>query len=211
MASAYLERHIRTLTLAHACVQLGARMRTTSYVTGMSHAELCKFYGAGEGVFRAGRLPASFDWLMDRTNCLDRAELAMFACILNRILEADVAPGDGLVAAYKLYADACSAPPRVSFDRAFDVACHLRGIWTHRTANIALYPCTDCGSFNLSSTGDQRLLNHGCAFCRLLARYDKDARIRASFPKQPSRPGPLARHSALVRILTEPSIALSTG
>ncbi|HEX8606427.1 MAG TPA: FlhC family transcriptional regulator [Pseudoduganella sp.] len=195
MPSAYIERHIRTLSLAHACVQLGARMRTTSYVTGMSHAELCKFYAPGEGVFRAGRLPASFDWLMDRTNCLDRAELSIFAAILSRVTACDVAPGDGLVAAYRLYAGTCTAHPRVSFDRAFDVACHLHGIWTHRAANIALYPCMRCGSLNLSSTGDERLLNHGCVFCRLLARYEKDPRIRASFPaqharlSQPYRPG----------------------
>jgi hypothetical protein len=203
MARAYIERHIRTLSLAHACVQLGARMRTTSYVTGMSHAELCKFYLPGEGVFRAGRLPASPDWLMDKTNCLDRAELSVFAAIFNRVMNQHTAPGDSLVGAYKLYAGTCASHPRVSFDRAFDVACHLKGIWTHRAANIALYPCQQCGSLNLSSIGDERLLNHGCVFCRLLARYEKDPRIRASFPKRRSRPGPLTRASILSRMLTE--------
>lgn len=203
MASAYIERHIRTLSLAHACVQLGARMRTTSYVTGMSHGELGKFYLPGEGVFRAGRLPASPDWLMDKTNCLDRAELSIFAAIFHRVMAQNVAHGDGLVAAYKLYKGTCAVHPRVSFDRAFDVACHLKGIWTHHVANIALYPCSQCSSLNLSSLGDERLLNHGCVFCRLLERYEKDPRIRAGFPRRRSRPGPLSRASVLSRMLTD--------
>lgn len=189
MATAYIERHIRTLSLAQACVQLGARMRTTSYVTGMSHAELCRFYAPGEGVFRAGRLPASSDWLMDRTNCLDRAELSIFASTLGRVMDGDVAPGEGLVAAYRLYVDMCSVSPRVSFDRAFDMVCHLRGIWTHCVTDLALYPCTRCESLNLTSKGDERLLNHGCVFCRLVARYEKDPRIRASYPTLRGRPG----------------------
>ncbi|MYM95933.1 FlhC family transcriptional regulator [Duganella vulcania] len=200
MARAYIERHIHTLTLAHACFQLGARMRTTSHITGMSHAELCKFYLPGESAFHAGRLPASPDWLMAKTNCLDRAELSVFAAILQRVLAQDIAPGDALVGAYRLYAGSCAVQPRVSFDRAFDVACHLKGIWTHRTASIALYACPRCDSYNLSSMGDEKLLNRGCVFCRLLARYEKDPRVRAGFPKR-RRPGPSSRASGLPRIL----------
>lgn len=202
MASAYIERHIRTLSLAHACMQLGARMRTTSYVTGLSHAELSKLYLPGERAFRSGRLPASADWLTDKTNCVERAELSIFASIFSRITEQGFAPGEGLVTAYKLYASGCTGHPRVSFDRAFDVACHLKGIWVHPKASIALYPCQKCASLHIAAIGNYMGLHNGCVFCYIVSRYDKDPRIKDCFPRRRSKPGPLSRASVLARMLT---------
>jgi hypothetical protein len=157
----------------------------------------------GERIFRSGRLPASADWLMDKTNCVVRAELSIFASIFTRITDQGFAPSDAIVAAYKLYIGSCAGHPRVSFDRAFDVACHLKGMWVHPTASIALYACPRCNSLYLSSIGNQMAHRHGCVFCRLLARYDKDQRIQASFPKRRSKPGPLSRASVLSQMLTD--------
>ena len=196
MARAYIERHIQTLSLAHACVQLGARVRTTTYVTGMSYTDLSKFYWPGEGFFRAGRLPFSPDWSLVKTNILDRAELSIFAAIFTRVLAQHANPAESLVAAYRLYIAGCAVQPRVSFDRAFDVVCHLKGIWTHQIASLALYPCSQCRSLNLSSIGDENLLNRSCAFCRLLNRYGKDPRIRSTFPRQRCTPEPPASRPA---------------
>lgn len=182
MARAFIERHIRALSLAQACMQLGARMRTTALVTGLSNADLSKLYQPGDRIFRAGRPPASQHWLMDKTNCAMRAELSVFAAIFARITEHGFAPGEALVAAYKLYASTCTGHPRVSFDRAFDLACHLKGMWAHHTVNVALYPCPHCGSLYIASIGDHTTRHHGCVFCRLLERYNKARRIQAGCP-----------------------------
>ncbi|WUR15413.1 FlhC family transcriptional regulator [[Empedobacter] haloabium] len=182
MARPYVERHIHALSLAHACVQLGARMRTISYITGLTHTELAKLYPSGERVFKCGRLPASADWLIDKTNVLVRAELSIFAAIFCRLIDSDFGLSDAVVAGYKMYANMCAGPSRISFDRAFDVACHLKGIWAHPTASIALYPCPQCHSLYLSSIGNLSAASDGCVFCRLLARYDRDPRIQAMFP-----------------------------
>lgn len=196
MARAFIERHIRTLSLAQACMQLGARLGTTSFITGLSHCELSKLYLPGEHIFRCGRPPASPHWLIDKTNCVVRAELSIFASIFIRITDQGFAPGDGVVAAYKLYVSACADHPRVSFDRAFDVACHLKGMWTHPTVSLGLYPCSHCGSLCIASIGDRTAQRHGCVFCHLLERYDKDHRIQANFPKRRPRPGQLSHAGA---------------
>ena len=184
MAQPYIARHIRALSLAHACIQLGARMRTTSYITGLTHSELCRLYLPGERVFRCGRLPGSTDWIMDKTNCVVKAELSIFASIFTRLLQQGFCPGEAVVTAYRLYASACADLPRVSFDRAFDIACHLKGLWAHPSVSIALYPCAKCRSLYLSTVGNQAPGSSGCIFCRLLVRYRKDRRIQSSFPNR---------------------------
>lgn len=195
MTSAYIERHIHALSRAHACIQLGARMRTASHISGLSPSELSKLYLPGERAFHCGRLPSSADWLMDKTNSLMRAELSIFASIFSRIMDQGFAPGDGMVTAYKLYRSTCSGHPRVSFDRAFDVACHLKGLWVYTKISIALYPCPHCDLLNLSSIGDDAPQHHGCVFCRLVVRYYKDQRIRTSFPQRRGHSRSISRGS----------------
>ena len=122
------ERHIRALALAKECAALGARMRTIAYVTGLAHAQLIHLFFADRASAPRGRPPDSPDWYHG-ANLLNRTEASIFVSIYRRIRELGFAPGEALVAGYKHYLSVCRAHPRISFDRAFDLAAGAKLIF----------------------------------------------------------------------------------
>jgi len=175
------ERHIRALALAKECAALGARMRTIAYVTGLAHAQLIHLFFADRASAPRGRPPDSPDWYHG-ANLLNRTEASIFVSIYRRIRELGFAPGEALVAGYKHYLSVCRAHPRISFDRAFDLASHMDGLWIVRTPSFSLVTCPACASQYVTAVSAPPATSHECPFCKLLARYRRDPRIQTSFP-----------------------------
>jgi flagellar transcriptional activator FlhC len=175
------ERHIRALGLAKECAALGARIRTIGYVTGMPHWQLAALFFPDRADAPRGRPPDSPEWYHN-TNLLNRTEASIFMSVYRRIRALGFGPGEALVAGYKHYRAACRGIPRINFDRAFDLASHMDGVWLVQAASFSLATCPLCASQYATSVGVHPQTNHECPFCKLVRRYPNDPRIQTSFP-----------------------------
>jgi hypothetical protein len=185
MKTTNADRHIKSLSLAKECVELGARIKTIMHITGVPHHELVRLFAIGELDVHHGRPPESSEWY-HRANLIDKVEASVFAAAFLRLSALGFGPADALIGAYKLYRERIVHVPRVTFDRAFGLVCHLCGIWVRRQSQLELSACPACHSEYLAAPGDRSACVHGCPFCKLVKRYRDDARVRASFPPQPS-------------------------
>ena len=176
----YAERHIRALGLAKECAALGARCRTIEYVTGLSHGEVGRLFFPDRASAPRGRPPASPEWYHS-ANLLNRTETSIFVSIYRRIRELDFGPAEALVSGCKHYLQVCSVRPRISFDRAFDLASHMDGLWIVRVPNFSLLTCPACTSQYVASPSALPPTNHDCPFCKLVKRYPRDPRLQTSF------------------------------
>lgn len=181
MDTTYAERYIRALGLAKDCAALGARIRTIEYVTGLNNGQLGRLFFADRKSAPRGRPPDSPEWYHS-ANLLNRAEASIFLSIYRRIRDLGFGPAEALVSGYKHYLTVCRENPRINFDRAFDLACHMDGLWIARTKHFSLLICPVCGSQYVTSVGAQPVTNHECPFCKLVKRFPRDRRIQTSFP-----------------------------
>lgn len=184
MNTNYADLHISALRVAKECAALGARSRTIECVTGLSHGEVARFFFKDRTAAPRGRAPASPEWY-HTANLLNRAEASIFVSVYRRIRDLGFGPAEALVSGYKHYLQVCSARPRISFDRAFDLASHMDGLWLVRTPNFSLLACPSCRSQYVASPSARPVANHDCPFCKLVKRYPCDPRIQASFPAKP--------------------------
>lgn len=181
MNTNYAERHIRALGLAKECAALGARIRTIEYVTGLAHGEIGRLFFPDRASAPRGRAPDSPDWYHN-ANLLNRAEASIFVSIYRRIRKLGFDPAQALVSGYKHYLQVCSVRPRIGFDRAFDLASHMDGLWIVRAPNFSLITCPTCASQYVTSISAKLVSNNECPFCKLVKRYPRDSRIQTSFP-----------------------------
>ena len=181
MNTNYAERHIRALGLAKECAALGARIRTIEYVTGLAHGEIGRLFFPDRASAPRGRAPDSPDWYHN-ANLLNRAEASIFVSIYRRIRKLGFDPAQALVSGYKHYLQVCSVRPRIGFDRAFDLASHMDGLWIVRAQNFSLITCPTCASQYVTSISAKLVSNNECPFCKLVKRYPRDSRIQTSFP-----------------------------
>lgn len=143
MEFSYADRHIRSLSRARACAALGARIKTITHITGLSHCELVRLFFIDEKSAPRGRPPDSPDWY-HQANLIEKVEASVFAVIFSRIQELGFGPADSLIGAYSAYLGHCAREPRVSFDRAFDLVCHIHGLWTRTSPQLSLNACSTC-------------------------------------------------------------------
>ena len=200
MNTIYAERHIRALAVAKECAAFGARSRTIEYVTGLPHGEVGRLFFADRAAAPRGRPPASPEWYHS-ANLLNRAEASIFVSIYRRIRELGFGPAEALVSGYSHYLQICNTQPRISFDRAFDLASHMDGLWLVKAPNFSLLTCPSCNSQYVASLSAGPITNNECPFCKLIRRYPRDPRLQASFPGKPVpdiSPVPLAA-SALAK------------
>jgi len=192
----HAERHIRSLTLAKECAALGARLRTIGFVTGLTNRELTNLFFADGRSMPRGRPPESPEWYHN-ANLLNRVEASILVSIYRRIRELGFGPGEALVFGYRHYQAACRLHPRISFDRAFDLASHMDGLWLSTRSNFSLLNCPVCAGQYVATVSGHQTSNHECPFCKLITRYPRDARIQAAFPMRDVSDLPLLKQGLL--------------
>lgn len=183
MDCSYVVRHIKSLTLAKECVELGARTKTVSYITGLDQHELRRMFFVDEQSAPRGRAPESEDWYL-QPNLIKKVEASVFASLFARIHRMGFSHPDALVGAYRAYLERCSCQPRINFDRAFDLVCHLYGIWlkSGQRPDMCLKACALCSSQYIALIGDCTISDGDCPFCKLVKRYSYDKRLQDTFP-----------------------------
>lgn len=178
------ERHLRKLELARECAQLGARLRTIEILAGLNQRQILELLHADRRVPPRGRPPNTTEWYHGGT-MLDRTEASVFASIYRRLRNLDFEATRALLCAYRHYRSVCWHAPRLGFDRAFDLARRLDGIWNARQVCFSLVACPDCASEHLAEAGAWPGSSTACPFCKLMSRYPRDPRVQMSFPTPP--------------------------
>lgn len=178
--SALSERQLRALSLAQVCCELGARSRTIHHVTNLPLRELQRFFRADPSTARRGRAPDSPEWYHG-ANLLHRAEASIFVSTYRRLRTGGFGAAESLVASFQHYSSLCHPPHRISFDRAFDLASHVDGVWVAQSSALALVCCPGCRSQYVSSPGDVATTPEQCPFCKLLQRFPRDVRLQSRF------------------------------
>ncbi len=105
-----------------------------------------------------------------KTEVTHRVQYAVFASHFRRVVRLDLSLTEAMCAAFETTRRACRDYPKpVSFDRCFEVAALLDGIWGVTEKKLELLQCASCSSHYLVSKADSH--PSGCPFCMLIRRH----------------------------------------
>jgi flagellar transcriptional activator FlhC len=197
----YSDLHIKALKTAADCVSLGAGIRTVSMITGLAPYQIGKQFFAGSTSAPRGRPPDSIDWY-HKTNLRNQAEGSAFASQYGWLRAHGFSPADSLLSGYRHYCEASTAPPRIPFDRGFDLVSQLEGRWAARTASLALLTCRTCECDFLAAIGTAS--TEGCPFCKIVRRRNQRGVLHVAAPhaQMPALRAPIAIPESLRRLET---------
>ncbi|MFP5476139.1 MAG: FlhC family transcriptional regulator [Gammaproteobacteria bacterium] len=198
MPGTKISQRIRTLKLAHDCAGLGARIRTIHHLTGLRPRELLYLLFNAHAQPPCGRAPNSREWYHN-ANLLQRIEASIVIANFRRMRLLGFPAAEALVGAYRYYQSIYRPPPRISFDRAFDLAAHTEGLWIAKLASFRLASCTRCGSEFLDALAGADTMARSCPFCQLVDRHARDPRLTASFAEPPPVSEDLIAHLMTVQ------------
>jgi len=178
MSDGPIEIHLRALRLAQQCAAYDARPQTVAQFTGLPLNDIARYFPTDR--MRSGRFPSSPEWF-HRRNLLQRAEASIFVSLYRRTRELGFSPQEALLSSFRRYRGMVAGEGTISFDRAFNLVCHLDGLWITPTRSFDLTSCRRCGSRYLAPLNDVSTIDY-CVFCRLVERYPIDVRVQARFP-----------------------------
>jgi hypothetical protein len=105
-----------------------------------------------------------------KTEVTHRVQYAVFAAHFRRLVRLDLTPPEAMCGAFEAMRRACRDYPKpVSFDRCFEVAALLDGIWGVPARQFDLVRCTACDSHHLVSKVEIHQVV--CPFCMLIRRH----------------------------------------
>lgn len=171
---------LRALENAQRMLGFNARPGTVRAVTGLSQKEVQRLAEPGRRV-RSGRPPSTCEWY-HTGSLLQRVEASLFAAHYwrNRIHEFEII--ESLIDAYGRYLSCVGDGPLISFDRAFNLVCHLEGnVWGVGPRSLDIAACPRCNARQLIQLGDETPLGE-CIFCKFVQRFAADARLQKHFP-----------------------------
>ncbi|MDZ5455067.1 FlhC family transcriptional regulator [Azohydromonas lata] len=152
---------LTTLETAKECLQLGARPRTTRWLTGLSNKAVLRLTAEANLEIPRGRPPYSEEFFHGAAPSV-KAEICTFAGNYEFLVEQQVLPALALIGAYRHYCAGC-LKPTFTFDQAFFVVSCLSGLWAAPRRSLFLRPCGGCASPHLVSNPD--VPTAWCPFC----------------------------------------------
>lgn len=176
-----VDAHLRALNLARQCAAFDARPQTIALVAELDVKEVAKYFPSDR--LRCGRFPSSPEWFHTR-NLIQRVEASILLSLYRRIRDLGFPPEEALLAAFQRYRETLNANATISFDRAFNLVCHLDGLWLVREKSFDLEVCRTCRSQYLAPRSSGPATTE-CIFCKLVERYTVDARLQSRFPTRP--------------------------
>lgn len=177
-----VERRILALQLAQRIARFDPRPGTLSLITGLPYKEVVQLFPSDR--IRSGRWPSAHEWY-HTANLVQRVEASLIACLYRRNRDHEFGVVDALIDAYDRYSRLMAKGPAISFDRAFNLVCHLEGsVFGVETRSFDLATCPHCGSRFLIQFGDQVPIDE-CVFDRMVQRFANDARLQSRFPLTP--------------------------
>lgn len=175
------DRHLRAIQLARQLAALGARLKTIHLITGIPPRQAQTLFFPDARSIPRGRAPDSAEWYYG-ANLILRIDACLVGVRYRQLRRQGIAAGEALVLAYRAYQAVTLPPYRISLDRAFNLVCHIDGIWLARAPALSVLACPNCGCEFLAAFGSVAHAGQACPFCRLLERFPLDHRIQACFP-----------------------------
>lgn len=177
-----IERRVRALQLAQRLAHFGPRPGTLSLITGLPQKEVVELFPSDR--IRSGRWPSAHEWY-HTANLVQRVEASLVACLYRRNRDHEFEVVESLIDAYGRYSKLVPSTPAISFDRAFNLVCHLEGsVFGVESRSFDLATCPHCGARFLIQFGDLVPVTE-CIFDRMVQRFAKDARLQSHFPSSP--------------------------
>ena len=173
--------HLRALQYAQQCVAFNARPKTIALLTGLEPKEVTRHFPPER--LRCGRFPSSPEWY-HTANLIHKAEASIVLANYRRIRSLGFSAQEALLTGFRRYVDVVAGDPAINFDRAFNLVCHLDGLWRVPERSFDLRTCPHCGRQYLIPIGETLPVEE-CVFCKLVARYPSDHRLQSRFPPRP--------------------------
>ncbi|WP_415841996.1 FlhC family transcriptional regulator [Paracidovorax anthurii] len=179
-----INQRMRALALARDCALLGARIRTINHLTGLRPRELLHLLFSARKPPPRGRAPDTREWYHS-ANLLHRTEASVVVANFARLRQLGFPAAEALIAAYRYYQSVYRPPSRISFDRAFDLAARVEGLWIASAPSFRLASCTRCGADFLDALSGSDTAACPCPFCQLMERHRRDPRLTATVAAVP--------------------------
>ena len=182
MHTQFVERHIRSLSIAKTCAELGARIRTIT-LHHRARARRARPPFLRRQALRSPGSPSRFSGVVSPEGQFDREGRSGHG--RGRLLpdaRSRIRSNGCACRRVQALPRAMQANPRINFDRAFDLVCHTQGIWIADRPQLALATCPRCQSQHLTGLGERPSHHRPCPFCQLVKRYWCDKRVQATFP-----------------------------
>lgn len=175
----YASDRLRALEIAEKMLGFNARPGTICAITGLCPKEIHNLLPPGRA--RPGRWPSASEWYHN-ASLTKRVEASLFAAQYWRNRKNGFELVESLIDAYGRYRNAVGATPLISFDRAFNLVCHLEGnVWGAGPRTFDMAVCQRCNAQQLIELSDQIPIV-SCIFCKLVQRYVSDPRLHDRFP-----------------------------
>ena len=178
-----IDQRLRALALARDCALLGARLRTLHHLSGLPLKELKPLLFTDSTPLPRGRAPDTRDWY-HTASLPHRVESSLVIAPFERLRAQGFGAAEALLSAYRFYLTLCGPTPRISFDRAFDLAANTAGLWIVRSPSFRITLCAHCGSEFLDGLQSRNVATTAaaCPFCKLVARAPRDPRLGVAVP-----------------------------
>ena len=187
-----------SLEIARECVELGARTRTISLLTGLPPSVVVRHVFGRSHSSVVGRPPYAEEFIF-RAKVAVQAEIGVFARAYRRLRDEGFGAGRALIAAYRHHANVF-VPTSICFDEAFFLVSCLDGIWGSPRQTLELYSCRTCSSPHVLPVGPGA--SDQCALCKVSSKPHLYAMARPREAAIPVRPVPaeLDRTIAALRL-----------
>lgn len=179
------DRHLRAIRLAKQLAELGARLKTIHWITGLPPREVQRLFFADPRTIPRGRAPDSTEWYHN-ANLILRTDACLIGAKYRQLRGQGLTAGEALVFAYRAYQGTTLPPYRISLDRAFNLVSYIDGIWLARTPTLSVLTCPGCACEFIAAIGTVARSGDTCPFCKLIERFPLDHRIQASYPAHPT-------------------------
>jgi flagellar transcriptional activator FlhC len=176
--------HFRSLDIARAALELGARRSVIRQFTGLSESELHRVFGTSPALtmHRGGR-PSSVEKLFHRRET--HLHASDFYNGFHHLLHRGVAPDEALVVAYRHYQARHRHDARLDFDRAFSVVTAVCRLWTTAPPSLTTMRCGTCHAQFLAALDALPSQKSRCTYCKADEGFKKAGPAPAKTAKQP--------------------------
>jgi flagellar transcriptional activator FlhC len=178
---AYGDQHWATLNWARLALNLGARTQVVERITGIGHGELLRiFFDSSDNRKSPGGFPSSAEWFIN-ANLITAVHATDLYAVFDKLRQAGNPPAEALIKAFEKYSTKYHHDPRLSFDRAFHLICHVDGLWTQDEPELQALACYRCQSIYVAAKWKVARSCDACPMCKLAQRFEASVRVSSRF------------------------------
>lgn len=168
--------------IARLCLNWGARLSTTSLLTGLNRHTLKRMAKSLTVALPQGRPEDCSHWYL-LSDVLGRIEACIFVSAFRRLRAEKFGLVDSLVSAYRHVFEVAQKEPQLGFDHAFSLAGQSAGLWKQQPSSLDMCSCPGCHHHFISHfMSPVKSVALKCPFCELLRPSLERSKNYSTFP-----------------------------